>query len=400
MTSAERTATAALRDRGFLAFALHLWTVFGLALSNAFFALAALISLARWRRWRSVWALHHGILLPLGLYATCVLVSALMSHDARSASNGAHEILALATLPMALLLLRGERRVRLVVDGLLVVAALCAVWGIVQLLFFGYGGIDNRVPGPFSHYMTFAGFLLMADLLLIGALVCGGHRSLWRWTALGLVNLALLATLTRSAWVAFVVALTLCLLLRRPRWVLAYLPAALLFAVLAPATVVHRVVSIFDLQDVSNYDRLCMVEAGISMVEERPLVGLGPGMVRRVYPIYRHPSAPRRWVPHLHNNLVHIAAEEGLPTLAAYLWLTVGSLLLAYRGYRRSMHAVGGTPGLYLGGLLALAGFNLAGLFEYNWGDTEVQRIALFLIALPWCMRGTDEPAEPGAEGS
>jgi len=393
VTPAERTPTAPLSDRGFAFFALHLWTVFGLALSNVFFGLAALASLARLRRRRIDWSRHRAVLLPLGLYTTCVLVSMLMSHDARASLGGAHELLSLATIPMALLLVRGERRARLVVDGLLVVAALCAVYGLIQLLFFGYGGIDNRVPGPFSHYMTFAGILLMADLLLIGSLLCGGHRSLWRWAALLLINLALLSTLTRSAWVAFAVALTLCLLLRRPRWVLAYLPAALLFAVLAPSPVVQRVISIFDLQDVSNYDRICMVEAGLSMVAERPLVGLGPGMVRRAYPLYRHPSAPRRWVPHLHNNLVHIAAEEGLPTLAAYLWLTAGSLLLGYRGYRRSMHADEATTGLYLGGLLALAGFNLAGLFEYNWGDTEVQRVALFLIAMPWCVEAADEPA-------
>lgn len=396
MKPAERTATAALRDYGFLAFALHLWTVFGLAVSNTFFGAALLVSFARLRRWRALWEPHHAILLPLGLYVTCTLVSMAMSFDARAISGGAHELLALATLPMALLLVRGRRQVRLLVDGLLVVAALCAVYGLIQLLFLGYGGIDHRIPGPFSHYMTFAGVLLTADLLLIGDLVCGGHRSVYRWAALGLINLALLATLTRSAWVAFVVALTLCLLLRRPRWVLAYVPAALLFAVLAPSTVVHRVVSIFDLQDVSNYDRICMIDAGLSMVEERPLVGLGPGMVRRVYPIYRHPSAPRRWVPHLHNNLVHIAAEEGLPSLAAYLWLTVGSLLLAYRGYRRSRREPGGASGLYLGGLLALAGFNLAGLFEYNWGDTEVQRVALFLIALPWCMQGAPDAVTDG----
>lgn len=397
MTSAERTPTVAPGDRGFAFFALHLWTVFGLALSNAFFGLAALAAAVRLRRHRIDWARHGQVLLPLGLYASCVLASMLASRDLEVIRVGAHELLSLATLPMALLLVRGERRVRAVVDGLLVVAGLCAIYGLVQLLFLGYGGIDNRVPGPFSHYMTFAGFLLMADLLLIGLLASGGHRNPWRWVALVLINLALLATLTRSAWVAFVVALTLCLLLRRPRWVLAYVPAALLFALLAPRPVVQRVVSIFDLQDVSNYDRICMVEAGLSMVEERPLVGLGPGMVRRAYPLYRHPSAPRRWVPHLHNNLIHIAAEQGLPALAAYLWLTVGSLLVAYQAYRGTLPGGGRSAGLYLGGLLALAGFNLAGLFEYNWGDTEVQRVALFLIALPWCMRNGDAAVSEAA---
>jgi O-antigen ligase len=299
----------------------------------------------------------------------------------------------LAILPLGLIVLRGERRVRWVVDGLVTLAALCAAYGLVQVLFLGYGGIDRRIHGPFSHYMTFAGFLLMADLLLIGMMVCGRHRNLQRWVALGLINLALLLSLTRSAWVAFAIALTLCLLLRRPRWVLAYAPAAVLLALLAPVPLLHRVVSIVDLRDVSNYDRLCMVDAGRLMVKDRPLFGLGPRMVRELYPLYRHPTAPRRWVPHLHNNLVHVAAEEGLPAMAALLWLMGGALVVGYRGYRAEARAPGHTPGLYLGGLLALAGFNLAGLFEYNWGDTEVQRVALFFVAMPWALAGGESVA-------
>ena len=51
-------------------------------------------------------------------------------------------------------------------------------------------------------------------------------------------------------------------------------------------------VSITDLKDLSNYDRLCMLEAGMTMVKERPLFGLGPEMVERRYPIYRSPTAP------------------------------------------------------------------------------------------------------------
>jgi hypothetical protein len=39
-----------------------------------------------------------------------------------------------------------------------------------------------------------------------------------------------------------------------------------------------------------------------------------------------------------------------------------------------------------MGMLLALLAFNLAGLFENNWGDTEVQRPALLLLAIPFCL--------------
>ena len=36
-----------------------------------------------------------------------------------------------------------------------------------------------------------------------------------------------------------------------------------------------------------------------------------------------------------------------------------------------------------------------AGLFEHNWGDVEVQRMLLAVMAMPFCLRedGSDEPA-------
>jgi hypothetical protein len=50
-----------------------------------------------------------------------------------------------------------------------------------------------------------------------------------------------------------------------------------------------------------------------------------------------------------------------------------------------------------MGVLLALLAFNLAGLFENNWGDAEVQRPILFVLALPFCLRGAESEAQPPA---
>ena len=36
--------------------------------------------------------------------------------------------------------------------------------------------------------------------------------------------------------------------------------------------------------------------------------------------------------------------------------------------------------------ILVLVGFNLAGLFEANWRDSEIQRLVLFLLAVPCCV--------------
>jgi len=335
--------------------------------------------------------------IPVGLYLLTLIGSWLASPDPRASARGLSEIFTLATFLAAPFLVRGERQVRLAVDTLIVLAALLACEGLAQFL-FGYGDIDRRIRGPFSHYMTFSGFLLVCDLLLLASMLYTRRwRTPWRWAALAAINAALLGSYTRNAWVALALSLTVMIAFRAPRLLLAYLPAAVLFVALAPVPILHRMLSIVDLRDSSNYDRLCMLEAGITMVRQRPVFGVGPDLVKRYYPVYRAPAAPRYEVPHLHNTLLQLAAERGLPSLAAYLAMTVVAAVAAWRGYVREGGRQGPRPDLYMGVLLALLAFNLAGLFENNWGDAEVQRPILFVMAIPFCLRGAVGEAQPPA---
>jgi O-antigen ligase len=248
--------------------------------------------------------------------------------------------------------------------------------------------------------MTFSGVLLIAFSLSLARLTAkGSARRPWRWLALLVIGTTLVLTMTRNAWLAALVVLTLVLWLQFGRRALAglaflFLAGAMLFP-LAPGAWRTRITSVVDLRDPSNYDRLCMAEAASYMISESPLFGLGPGMVSRLYPIYRHPTAPRYNVPHLHNTFLQLAAERGLLSLVAYLWLIAVSARSAYRGYRRESTAGVDTRDLHLGVLLALIGFHVAGLFEANWDDTEVQRLMLFLLPVPWCLEeGATLPRE------
>jgi O-antigen ligase len=377
-----------LRRGAHFTYALHLLTVWGLAISNVFlgltllaapFALRGGLSRVPWRRLRAIY-------LPLGVYVLGLGAAIVASSDPRVSAGSLTELMALGTLAAAPLLVRGERAARRLVDVLVVMVSLIAVAGLAQL-FAGYGGLDHRIRGPFSHWMTYSGVLLLCDLLLLARLsVDRASRRSWRWVALAAINFGLLGSLTRGAWVALALSLMALLALRRARYLAAFVPAALLFVLLAPTPLLNRVLSIADLRDASNYDRLCMVDAGLLMIAERPLLGIGPDMVPRRYSLYRNPTAPRYWVPHLHNVALHLTAERGVVSLAAYVWLMAAPIALAWRRYRAEGGPAGPRADLYLGTVLALLGFNLAGLFEYNWGDVEVQRLALFLLALPFCL--------------
>jgi O-antigen ligase len=380
----------------------HLLTIWGIALSNA--CLGLLVLWSGWNRRQLDWGWPRtvAILRPMGCYLIFSLVSILASEDPLRSAGELSELFSFFTLPLAWILWRGPHRVRRLFDFLIVMTGLLAVYGMGQYLLTDYGPLDNRIPGPFSHYQTFSGVLLVGNLLLLARMATGdGWRKPLHWVGLAVINVTLLLSLTRGPWLAVVVVIVALLVIkaRRRRIVLVCLGLGLLgvtlFAVLAPGSWKERVVSIADLQDNSNYDRLCMAWAGLHMISDRPLFGLGPDMVRELYPIYRHPTAPRPHVAHLHNTFVHLAAERGLPTLIAYLWLMGAVLRLAWQGYRRSGGRREDGADLYLATVLVVLGFNVAGLFEANWHDTEVQRLVLFLLAVPCCLDGTQHLASP-----
>lgn len=418
---------AATRERvRFGLYAAHLLTLFGIALSNIALGVAVLAFPALRDPADAVFRRARPLLVAALIYAGLLVVAVLFSQDPATSFGGLRELFTLAALPLALGSIAGERRLRWLFDAVICAAMLAALAGLGQF-WFGFGGLDRRIRGPFPHVMTFAGVLLLVDILLVARLMfrppmAGGDQRGWRgwkgwrglgdrgvlgqpwlaWTALVVINLALFGSLTRNAWLGLIVGGGWLLWMRRRRLVFLAVPAALAFVLVAPVPILARALSVTNLSDGSTYDRLCMLEAGSRMVAEHPLFGIGPNMVERLYPIYRHATAARLNVPHLHDSYAQLAAERGLPALASYVALLAVALVRAGRGYRSDLGALAATSAggpradLWLGVTAALLAFSVAGLFENNWGDTEVQRIALLLLAAPFCLR-IGEPAEPAA---
>lgn len=393
--SVEEGPTSRHQNVGFWLYTLHLLTVWGIALSNIFEGLTLLWTMGRWRDLRfstaSLRAAGADVLLkPFVLYVAIFIASAFTSYQVKTSLWELRALIGLTTLPLALLLVRGERRVRLVFDLLVWVTLALAVYGIAQYLFTDYGELHNRIPGPFGHYMTYSGVILLGACLLLGRVVTRPTAQPVRdWLFLAAILLALGLTLTRNVWLATFVVITIAFFMRFRRWLPAYAVAvALLLSLVAAQAPQHwsRLTSIVSLEDPSNYDRLCMAEAGLHMIADRPLFGIGPGMVEHYYPIYRHPTALRAQVMHLHNTLLQLAAERGVLSVGAYIWLMIAALWLCHRGYQRGGGFAGPRADLYLGVMLALVAFNIAGIFEANWRDTEIQRWALFLLAVPVCL--------------
>src|SRR5206468_1797478 len=85
----------------------------------------------------------------------------------------------------------------------------------------------------------------------------------------------------------------------------------------------------------SNRDRLAMMQEGRQMIRTHPLLGVGPNMVQELYAEYRVPDAVEKVNPHLHNVPLQIAAERGLPALAAWIGFIVLLLADLWQQFRR-----------------------------------------------------------------
>lgn len=148
---------------------------------------------------------------------------------------------------------------------------------------------------------------------------------------------------------------------------------------LSPAQLSERIYSMVDFNDPTNRDRVAMLQAGIEIVRDSPLTGVGPELVGRVYPDYRVSTAVQENNMHLHNVPMQIAAERGLPALAMWMWFIASAVIGLRPLLDRSRHRV-----LAATALGAIAAMLTAGMFEYNFGDSEFLMLFLILVTLPF----------------
>jgi O-antigen ligase len=321
---------------------------------------------------------------PLAAYAGITLVSAAFSLEPRVSFVDCKQLVLFLMVPLVYRFMTGERASTMV-TVILSFAAASAVFGIIQYATITLNPLSQRPHGTLGHYMTYSGLLMLVIAVALARVLFGKSDRMWAAVVMPALAVAVVVTLSRSAWVGACAAAALLLALKDFR-LLAVLPivAAIFFAT-APPAVMARFVSIFDVRDPTNRDRLAMLREGEHMIAAHPLVGVGPNMVQVLYPQFRDPDAVEKVNPHLHNVPVQIAAERGLPALAIWLWFIVTLTVAAAKRF----HA-GGDRFLAAAALAAIIAMLTAGLFEYNFGDSEFLMMFLIVVTLPFA---ADRPA-------
>ncbi len=297
-----------------------------------------------------------------------------------------------------------KRRVGWALQALFAGGLVAAGFALVQYLVPSLGSVDGRLTGFMGHWMTLSGGLMLVFLAMLAHLLFSapGRRPLWM-AAVCFLGVALLLTLTRSVWIASLAGLLVAAWSRFPtlKTVLVSGAGVLVLAACLPDSLQQRLASIWDPAHPSNAARLEIWRTGVQMVQANPWFGVGPQRVSKVFFDYHpDPGARQRggffWI-HMHNNLLQFAAERGVPCALAWLWLILRLGKDHWRGFRRA-----GLPSLeksvHAGGFLSLLALFVAGLFEFNFGDSEVLMVFLFLVSAPYALGPTRRDAAPAPQ--
>ena len=327
----------------------------------------------------------------LGGYALLTLLASAFSVDPSESFIDSRQLLLFLVVPAVYDLARGGRAAT-VADVIISVGAVSAAFGIIQYGVLHYDNLGQRPQGTLTHYMTYSGVLMLVICTAAARLIFGSKDRIWPALVMPALVIALALTFTRNAWIGACGAVGVLFVLKDFR-LSALLPVILaaLF-ILAPQGLLNRLTSTFNAQDPANQDRFAMIEIGALIVRDHPITGVGPNMVPRVYADYRPDYAVNEVNPHLHNVPLQIAAERGLPAAAVWFWF-VGALAVAlFRMFRQKRERV-----LAAAALASVVAMFAAGLFEYNFGDSEFLMLFLVLVTLPFAAaRGDDAASNRG----
>ncbi len=318
---------------------------------------------------------------PLIVYALLSLVSSFRSVNAEVSLIDSKDLLLFLVVPITYMGMKEEKSINLGNLALLVSVWISILYSLFSL-FFALPQ-NQRITGFMGHYMTQAGLLLLFISLASGILFFSKNKLRFLWGAtLFFSTLILILTQTRNAWIGAAVAASVILFLYKPKTlILVPIILGLVFFV-SPKNVKQRALSIFSLKGYSNVQRIEYLKAGIKIIKARPIFGTGPDTVDMEFQLDKYGlSEEAKKNVHLHNNILQIGAERGIPALLAwllFLFLAFSDLIKLLKVKHSRVYP------LAAGALAAMAGIFAAGFFEYNFGDSEITTLFLYVLTIPF----------------
>lgn len=246
--------------------------------------------------------------------------------------------------------------------------------------------LEHRLNGFTGGYMTYGSIIAIS--LIIGFCLLFFNKvskkeKVFLFISLGFLVIAEGMTMTRSAWMGLIVAMLFLGIFRNRILLAAVVVVITAGIILAPGKIRKRAFSMFTSDDLTTYTRLKMWNWGFKVAKDHPVVGIGPNNINKLkltgwreYPLE---DMVQEDMVHQHNNFMQYLVTLGIPGLLIFIWLIAMvfklliSTLLKYKQDPKYSGALWGVLAVFIA-------FNVTGLFEYNFLDSEIILIIFFLI--------------------
>ena len=331
---------------------------FSIALAQTLLVAATVVALADW--WARGRPLRSTPLdLPILAFALSGLLGAIVGLSFWDSFWGLRTYLQVVIIYLVYAYTDSADRALRLVLCFLAGSAIAAVYAVLGAL------APGLFPRLFLGQMTQSGQLLFAIAFALALLLERVRTA--RSTALALLAfvLALIVNLKRGVWLGALAGVAAMGLLASRRIILVAGIVVTLAVIAAPPVRARITNSARDLSLPGN--RYDIWLAAVDVIGRFPMgVGRKNGEILRDYPnIPRHHK-------HAHDNLLQVTLENGFLGLAAFLWWMGRFAGLAWTACRRLPPHETAFRAIAIAVFASLVGFQVAGLVEYNFGDSEV----------------------------
>jgi O-antigen ligase len=265
-----------------------------------------------------------------------------------------------------------------------------------------------RVEGTLSTYMTFAGLLMMVEILALAHVIFGQPVQKLIWISIGIILYCLLLTLTRQAWLGLTVGILFLIFYWRKK-IFLFVPFIFMaIFLLSPDKVKKRVLETTTPcltyqecqanKSTTNWElamRTNLWQFGWKVFKDYPVTGCGFRCVDLIHnqyvDPYPHEHGSVRHLRGMHNNFIQIAIDTGILGLATWLGIWASFFRSLYRK-ASNLKRDSSERWIVFGSTATVIAFLTGGFFETNFYDSEVAMLLYFIMALPFS--GTQNTTE------
>lgn len=353
--------------------------------------------------------------VAIAVYVGWLLFSSLFSPTPVRSLVSVREDWLFAAVVIGIYLMGNKTYRRWLISAFAVSVGVISVYAIIQF-FTGFdpmhdypvypaGDFGFRARGNFGGRLTFANYYGTAGIFLL-SWGLGGKAILqtrWRRAYIAIGALALVATVlsfSRGPIAAMVISLVIVGIVHGRRMAGVTIVTLLAVGALTWLTLpglVDRFGEVRERELSTQYEgsRLFIWSNSLKVIRDHPVVGVGISNFRQEYTKHLRPDiGDERKHAHAHNDVLSIAANNGIPGAVLYvvMWVVVLRLL-----WRRARSHPGDESRFYSrAALLASIMFLLSSISEATFADEEVRQMLMFIWAVGlWPLRHTGASHTP-----